>query len=228
MNSCVLETKNLRKVYQEGHNAVEAVKDVSLSIQKGEVVAIIGPSGSGKTTLISMMGFILRPTAGSVIINGTEIQDWNEKNLPKLRLQYIGFVFQAFNLFPALTVTENVEISLNLRGIRGKKAQSMAQELLEKIGLGKRINFLPRDLSGGEKQRVSIARAIAHKPPIILADEPTGNLDSHTGKSIIELLRDLAVKENSSVLIVTHDSRVIDLTNRVFVLEDGRITKEIK
>lgn len=228
MNSCVLETRNLSKVYQEGRSVVEAVKDVSLSIRKGEVVAIIGPSGSGKTTLISMMGCILHPTSGNVIINGAEIQDWNEKSLPKLRLQYIGFVFQAFNLFPALTVTENVEISLNLRGISGKKAQNIARELLENVGLGNRINFLPRDLSGGEKQRVSIARAIAHKPPIILADEPTGNLDSHTGKHIIEMLRDLAIKENSSVLIVTHDSRVIDLTNRVFVLEDGRITKEIK
>lgn len=220
MNESVLEVKHLQKVYEEEAVTVEAVRDVSLAVKAGEIVAIMGPSGSGKTTLLSMMGCILRPTAGEVIIHGCPVR-WEENHLSRIRLHSIGFVFQTFNLFSALTVLENVEVALNLRGIKGRSARQQAQEIIEAVGLEDRMGFFPRDLSGGQKQRVSIARAIVNHPSILLADEPTGNLDSKTGHAIIELLCNLAVKEQRSVVVVTHDTRMIDLVHRVYHLEDG-------
>ena len=222
MSETVLDVKNLRKTYQEGPGAVEAVRNVSLAVNAGEIAAIMGPSGSGKTTLLSMMGCILRPTAGEIWIQGKRIQ-WEEDYLARVRLHSIGFVFQSFNLFSALTVLENVEVALNLRGIKGRKATEQARDVLEQVGLSDRLHFLPRDLSGGQKQRVSIARALVNRPPIILADEPTGNLDSKTGHAIIALLRNMALQENRSVIMVTHDTRTIDLVDRVWRLEDGAL-----
>jgi putative ABC transport system ATP-binding protein len=216
----VLEARGLRKVYQEGPVLVEAVRDVSLQVPPGESVAIMGPSGSGKTTLLSMIGCILRPTRGEVVIEGRPVR-WDEDDLSRVRLNSIGFVFQSFNLFSALTALENVEVALDLRGIKGPEARRRAAEMLETVGLGDRLNFLPRDLSGGQKQRISIARALVNRPPLILADEPTGNLDSKTGHAVIELLRDLVVRERRSVVVVTHDTRMMDLVHRVYRLEDG-------
>ncbi len=218
-----IEVKRLKKIYHEASVEVMAVDDVSFNVKSSEVVAVMGPSGSGKTTLLSIMGCILRPTSGEVIIKGIKTHELNEHSLPEIRNKYIGFIFQAFNLFPALTALENVEVSLNLKGIKGRKAKEEARQLLERVGLKDRVDFLPMDLSGGQKQRVSIARALANRPSIILADEPTGNLDSKTGHSVIELLRDLSIKEKSSVVIVTHDSRIMDMSDRVLYLEDGRL-----
>lgn len=220
MSEYLLEARGLRKVYEEGPVTVEAVRDVSLQVKAGESVAIMGPSGSGKTTLLSMLGCILKPTGGDVIIENKVIK-WDVDDISRLRLSSIGFVFQSFNLFSALTALENVEVALNLRGIKGLEARRQAREMLSAVGLGDRVDFLPRDLSGGQKQRVSIARALVNHPPLILADEPTGNLDSKTGLAIIELLRDLVVKENRSVVVVTHDTRMMDLVHRVCHLEDG-------
>jgi putative ABC transport system ATP-binding protein len=220
MSDYILEARSLRKVYEEGPVTVEAVRDVSLRVKPGESVAIMGPSGSGKTTLLSMIGCILRPTQGEVIIDGRPVR-WEEDDLSQVRLESIGFVFQSFNLFSALTALENVEVALDLRGRKGPEARRRAREMMEAVGLGDRVDFLPRDLSGGQKQRVSIARALVNRPPLILADEPTGNLDSKTGHAVIELLRDLVVKENRSVVVVTHDTRMMDLVHRVYRLEDG-------
>jgi putative ABC transport system ATP-binding protein len=219
MSEYLLEARSLRKVYEEGPVTVEAVRDISLRVKAGESVAIMGPSGSGKTTLLSMIGCILRPTRGEVIIEGRPVR-W-EDDLSRVRLASIGFVFQSFNLFSALTALENVEVALDLRGIKGIEARRRAREMLEAVGLGDRLYFLPRDLSGGQKQRVSIARALVNRPPLILADEPTGNLDSKTGHAVIELLRDLVVKEHRSVVVVTHDTRMMDLVHQVYHLEDG-------
>jgi putative ABC transport system ATP-binding protein len=220
MNENLLEARSLSKVYEEGPVSVEAVRDVSLQVPPGQSVAIMGPSGSGKTTLLSMIGCILRPTRGEVVIEGRPVR-WDEDDLSRVRLDSIGFVFQSFNLFSALTALENVEVALDLRGVRGPEARRRAAEMLEAVGLGDRLNFLPRDLSGGQKQRVSIARALINRPPLILADEPTGNLDSKTGHAVIELLRDLVVRQSRSVVVVTHDTRMMDLVHRVYRLEDG-------
>lgn len=220
MSEYILEARSLRKVYKEGPVTVEAVRDVSLQVSAGQSVAIMGPSGSGKTTLLSMIGCILQPSGGEVIIEGRPVR-WEIDDLSHVRLHSIGFVFQTFNLFSALTALENVEVALDLRGIRGPEARKRAREMLDAVGLGERVNFLPRDLSGGQKQRVSIARALVNRPPLILADEPTGNLDSKTGHGIIELLRDLVVRERRSVVVVTHDTRMMDLVDRVYQLEDG-------
>ena len=219
-----IEVTDIQKIYEEGSVRVHAVKGVTLSIDAGQLVLLMGPSGSGKTTLLSMMGCILKPTKGRVQIMGEEVTNWNENSLPLTRRKHIGFIFQHFNLLSALTALENVEVSLNLKGIKGKEGNRIARDLLEQVGLGDRCDFLPMDLSGGEKQRVSIARALAGKPSIILADEPTGNLDSQTGRKVIELIKQLAVKESKSIVIVTHDSRITDLADRIYHIEDGILT----
>jgi len=219
-----IEVADIQKIYEEGSVRVHAVKGVTLSVDAGQLVLLMGPSGSGKTTLLSMMGCILKPTKGSLRIMGEEVINWNENSLPLTRRRHIGFIFQHFNLLSALTALENVEVSLNLKGIKGKEGNRIARDLLEQVGLGDRCDFLPMDLSGGEKQRVSIARALAGKPSIILADEPTGNLDSQTGRKVIELIKQLAVKESKSIVIVTHDSRITDLADRIYHIEDGILT----
>ena len=219
-----IEVTDIQKIYEEGSVRVHAVKGVTLSVDAGQLVLLMGPSGSGKTTLLSMMGCILKPTKGSLRIMGEEVINWNENSLPLTRRRHIGFIFQHFNLLSALTALENVEVSLNLKGIKGKEGNRIARDLLEQVGLGDRCDFLPMDLSGGEKQRVSIARALAGKPSIILADEPTGNLDSQTGRKVIELIKQLAVKESKSIVIVTHDSRITDLADRIYHIEDGILT----
>lgn len=218
-----IEVIDVHKVYEEGSVKVHAVKGVNLSVNAGELALLMGPSGSGKTTLLSVMGCILKPTKGHVRITGEEISDWDENRLPLTRRKHIGFIFQHFNLLSALTALENVEVSLNLKGVKGKEAKEEARRLLEQVGLGDRCDFLPRDMSGGEKQRVSIARALAGNSHIILADEPTGNLDSQNGRMVIELLKSLADRENKSVVIVTHDNRITDLADKIYQMQDGVI-----
>jgi putative ABC transport system ATP-binding protein len=218
-----IHAENLRKVYIEGSVEVVAVESADISVNKGEVVGIVGPSGSGKTTLLSMLGCILKPTGGNIKIYGQDIAGLTEDELPFIRRKYFGFIFQGFNLFSPLTAIENVMISLKLKGAPRKEAEEAAHILLEKVGLEERAFFLPRDLSGGQKQRVAIARALVGNPSIILADEPTGNLDRKSGKRVVEILRELVTANNACAVIVTHDSRIYHSLDRVFYMEDGRL-----
>jgi putative ABC transport system ATP-binding protein len=218
-----LVAEDVVKVFEEGAQRVEVLKGVSLSVAAGEVVALEGPSGSGKTTLLSILGCILTPTGGRVTVAGERVDARRESQLRDVRRRSIGFVFQQYNLFPALSAQENVEYALNVKGRRGSDAQRTAREALERVGLGDRLSFLPRDLSGGQKQRVAIARALAGSPAVLLADEPTANLDSATGLSVLELFRDLARAEQKALLIVTHDPKVRDYVDRVVGIRDGRL-----
>jgi putative ABC transport system ATP-binding protein len=221
--SNAIEVRNLVKTYSSGNAAARALDGVDLDVRSGELMLLMGPSGSGKTTLVSIMGAILRPTSGSVKIQGEEIATLPEKQLPRVRLAHIGFVFQGFNLFPTLTAGENVELALDLKGIRGSKAHARAKDLLAQVGLSDKIRAYPADLSGGQKQRVAIARALAGDPAIVLADEPTAALDSHSGRTVMEMLSSLAGERNRAVVIVTHDNRILEYADRIVHIEDGRI-----
>jgi putative ABC transport system ATP-binding protein len=221
VTNTALTATRLDKTYGEGTTEVHAVRAVDLEVQAGEVVLIMGPSGSGKTTLLSMLGAMLRPTSGQIVVDGHDIAAIPESRLPKLRAATFGFVFQDFNLLGALTALENVEFALNLGGVTGQEAHRRAEELLTGLGLGDRLTFRPEKLSGGEKQRVAIARALANQPPVILADEPTANLDSKIGHDIARLLRQIATEEKRAVVIVSHDTRLRDVADRILWLEDG-------
>jgi putative ABC transport system ATP-binding protein len=221
-----ISVKNLTKTYSSGATAVYALKDVDLDVRSGEVMLLMGPSGSGKTTLLSIMGCILRATSGSVKIREQETTVLSEKQLPRVRLENIGFVFQGFNLFPALTAVENVELALELKGVRRREARKRAADLLEQVELGDKLNSYPADLSGGQKQRVAIARALAGTPEIILADEPTAALDSHSGRVVMQLLRSLAHEQGRAVVVVTHDNRVLEYADRTVHIADGQITEQ--
>jgi len=221
----ILETKEVSKIYSEGETRVVAVDAITLGVNKYEMLLIMGPSGSGKTTLLSIMGCILHPTSGEVLIEGQAIGILSEDELPDIRKKYFGFVFQSFNLFPSLTAAENVELVLRLKKTEVARLRPEALELLEAVGLAKRAGFYPADLSGGEKQRVAFARALAGGPPIILADEPTANLDSKTGLEVLKLLGKMAEQYGKAVVIVSHDPRAEAMAHRVIYLEDGRIKK---
>lgn len=219
----IISVRGLTKTYTEGAATVPALRGVDLDVYPGEVVLLMGPSGSGKTTLLSIMGGILSASSGSVRIAGSEITRLGEKELPRVRLEHIGFVFQGFNLFPTLTAGENVELMLDLSGVRGAAAKMRARELLVQVGLGDKYETFPADLSGGQKQRIAIARALAGDPDIILADEPTAALDSHTGRAMMEMMRDLAHERGRAVVIVTHDARVLEFADQRVMIEDGMI-----
>ena len=221
MDEPVLSVHDVTKTFGEGELAVAAVRGVDLDVARGEVVLIMGPSGSGKTTLLSMLGGMLRPTAGKILVDGLDLTKARERELPRLRARQFGFVFQDFNLLSALTALENVELACNLAGVTGRPAADRARALLERFGLGARLGFTPGKLSGGEKQRVALARALANDPPVLLADEPTANLDSKIGRDVARLLRDIAVEERRSVIIVSHDDRLKEIADRVLWLEDG-------
>jgi len=216
-----LSARSVAKSYGQGAGAVHALRGVDLDVRAGEVLAMMGPSGSGKTTLLSIMGAILRATSGSVKIDGREIVGLPERALPAVRLEHVGFVFQGFNLFPALTAAENVALALDVRGQRGASARRRAEQALSDVGLADRAGHYPADLSGGQKQRVAIARALVGEPGIILADEPTAALDSHSGRLVMSLLRRLATERGRAVVVVTHDARTLGYADRTVHIEDG-------
>jgi len=211
------------KIYGAGEHAVAALSNATLDIRAGEVTLIEGPSGSGKTTLISILGLLLTPTAGEVWIEGRDVAGLGERELPALRARNFGFVFQGFNLFPALTALENVEMAIAMKGGRAAEARAEARRLLERVGLGPRMHHLPSDLSGGQKQRVAIARALGGNPPILVGDEPTAALDTRTALSVMELLRELASSSRRAVVVVTHDPRLERFADRIIRVEDGVI-----
>ena len=219
----LIEVRGVSKTFGVGEAQVKALRGVDLHVRAGEVLMLAGPSGSGKTTLLSIIGAILRPTTGSVRIAGTEITNLRESELPRIRLANIGFVFQGFNLFPALTAAENVELGLKLKGAASSAARRQAEHLLEHVGLREKRACYPADLSGGQKQRVAIARALAGEPRVLLADEPTAALDSTSGKVVMEMLSNLARRNGRAVVIVTHDSRVFGYGDRMVRLNDGAV-----
>ena len=219
----VLEASAVVKVFEEGSQRVEVLRGVSVTVAPGEVMALEGPSGSGKTTLLSIMGCILTPTSGEIRVAGERVDPTRPAQLRDVRRRSIGFVFQQYNLFPALTALENVEYALNVKGHKGRRAHEEATSALTRVGLGDRLHFLPRDLSGGQKQRVAIARALAGSPPVILADEPTANLDTAVGTQVLELFRNLAKSESRGLVIVTHDPKVRAVADRVVGIRDGRL-----
>jgi putative ABC transport system ATP-binding protein len=221
-----LEAENIIKTFQEGRMVVPVLKGVSLSLESGEIVALEGPSGSGKTTLLSILGCILTPTSGRVVIDGTPVDYDRQHRLPEIRKRSVGFIFQQYNLFPALTARDNVAYALNLKGVVGREAYRTADTLLDIVGMSDRTRFYPRDLSGGQKQRIAVARALVGRPRVLLADEPTANLDSEMGGLILELFERLAREQNCAILIVTHDPRVRACCDRVLHIRDGLLTTE--
>lgn len=227
MAASTLRVSHVTKRFGAGTTEVTAVRDVSLAVAPGEIVLIMGPSGSGKTTLLSMLGALLKPTEGTIGLNGTTLSALTENRLPDIRLRQFGFVFQDFNLLSALTALENVALVAELAGVKHSSARKKAVGLLTELGLAGRLNFLPEKLSGGEKQRVAIARALVNDPALILADEPTANLDSKIGHEIMRLLRGIAKEQGRSVIIVSHDQRIRDIADRVLWLEDGQF-KEMR
>ncbi len=223
----VIEALHLSKVY-DNHQGVSvlAVSDVSLNVQPGEIVLICGPNGSGKTTLLSMLGCLIKLSSGSLFILGQNTTQLSLRDVPAFRLRSIGFIFQAFRLLDSLTVIENVELVLNLAGIRRPESRKRARSILEEFNIAHRERFLPHALSGGEKQRVAIARALANDPPLLLADEPTGSLDSSAGQAVIQLLCDAARQRGKTVLIVSHDPRIQQYADTLLAMEDGRLLEK--
>lgn len=221
----MIKTENLTKYYEMGDNLVKALDDVNLNIPKGSFVAIVGPSGSGKSTLMNLLGCLDVPTKGSYKLDGIEVSTMNDNSLAELRNKKIGFIFQGFNLVSKLTALENVELPLIYSGVKGKQRTKMSIEALESVGLGERMNHVPSELSGGQQQRVAIARALVTNPPLILADEPTGNLDSHSGAEIIELFKKLH-GEGNTVVLITHDDHIALQAKRVIRIFDGIIVED--
>ena len=223
----MIELEHVSKHFGDKRN-VSALNDVHVTIAKAERVAIIGPSGSGKSTLLNLVGALDRPTSGEIRVDGKALGGLSDDDLTRVRRDTIGFVFQFFNLLPTLTCLDNVALPLHLRGWRRGEALARARELLTTVELGGRLHHLPEELSGGERQRVAIARALSVYPPIVLADEPTGNLDTRTGNEILALFRDLHQRLGTTLVIVTHDMRVADSCERTISLRDGRIVEDVR
>lgn len=222
----VIKVEDLCKVYNPGENEVRALDHVNLSIGRGEFVAIIGQSGSGKSTLMNMLGCLDIPTSGTYYLNGTDVSTMKDNDLSAIRNREIGFIFQGFNLISNLTALENVELPLIYRGVDRRHRKKMAEESLKMVGLEKRMSHKPAEMSGGQQQRVAIARAIAAKPPVILADEPTGNLDSASSKEIMEILKELH-KGGRTVVLITHDNGIAKQAKRVVRILDGKIESDV-
>lgn len=225
--SNMISIKNLNKIYKNGSVEVHALKDVNLEIEHGEFIAIMGHSGSGKSTFMNILGCLDRPTNGEYLLEGVNIKNQSQDELSLIRNKKIGFVFQAFNLIPRTNVLKNVELPMIYAKLRSSQRKQKAKELLEKVGLADRINHLPNELSGGQKQRVAIARALANNPPIILADEPTGNLDTQSSEEIMHIFKTLN-KEGNSVILVTHEPDIAMYADRIIVFKDGYIIEDRK
>jgi putative ABC transport system ATP-binding protein len=226
MTMSIITTQNLTKTFGSGAAAVTALNRVNLSVNAGEFVAIMGPSGCGKSTLLHLIGGLDRPSEGKVIIEGTSLTEMDDDRLTELRRRKIGFVFQFFNLIPVLNAVENAALPVTLDGVKPAEAQKKAREWLARFGLADRLSSRPDQLSGGQQQRVAIARALAAEPALILADEPTGNLDTRSGDEIASLLRDVAKKYGRTVIMVTHDPRIAAYADRIVFLKDGKVVDE--
>ena len=219
--------ENLCKTYGRGNISVKALDRVTLALNTGETAALLGPSGAGKSTLLTMLGLIRQPDSGKIVIGGeTVFDDGSRTDIRTFRRKNIGFVFQKANLLPFLSALDNVRLAMEINDVSGREAKKRAAELLEQFGLGDRLRFMPKELSGGQQQRVAIARALANRPRILLADEPTAALDSAMGRKVMELLRDAARNHNAGVLVVTHDHRAMDVFDRIWVMEDGKIERQ--
>lgn len=227
MNTVALSAEHLFKTYGEGDTAVHALNDVSFSMNVGEIVALLGPSGAGKSTLLTTLGLIQPPSSGTISIAGTRVFDNGyQVNIRDFRRNNIGFVFQKANLLPFLTAEENIRIAMEVNDASCRESKQYAAELLEYFDLSARRAFLPRQLSGGQQQRVAIARALANNPSLLLADEPTAALDSHMGRKVMELLKNVAHTHHTAVLVVTHDHRAIDVFDRIWMMEDGKLSEK--
>jgi len=223
MNDIIIETKDLCKYYNQGKsNEVKAIEKINIKINRGDFAALIGPSGSGKSTLLHMIGLLNRTTCGKIFFDGKDISEFTDDELTKIRREKVGFVFQQFNLIPLLTAIENVELPMLLDGMEKEQARGRAEKLLNRVGLGDRLYNRPPDMSGGEQQRVAIARALANNPEVVMADEPTGNLDTKTGKEVLEVLKN-AQKKDFTLIIITHDPKIAIFAKKRIELKDGRV-----
>jgi putative ABC transport system ATP-binding protein len=223
----LIEIKDIYKIYNPGENEVRALDGVSLTVEHGEFLAIVGQSGSGKSTLMNMLGLLDVPTSGEDKLDGVDVAHMTDDELSEIRNKQIGFIFQGFNLIPSLTAVENVELPLVYRGMKKDKRNKLALEALNRVGLSHRLDHLPKQMSGGQQQRVAIARAVAARPPIILADEPTGNLDSHSGVEVMKILHELH-QEGRTVILITHDNDIANEAQRVIRITDGQIVDDYK
>ena len=221
----LIEVRDVYKIYNPGENQVNALDGVSITIDEGEFVAIIGQSGSGKSTLMNMLGLLDTPTHGEYYINGKLVDDLTHDQMSAIRNEEIGFIFQGFNLISSLTALENVELPLVYRGMPKQERREISQDALERVGLGERMNHLPAEMSGGQQQRVAVARAIAAKPPVILADEPTGNLDTKSTKEVMAILHELK-DEGRTVIVITHDNEIAEEAERVIRIRDGKVVED--
>lgn len=221
----MLDLRNITKVYDMGSVSVEVLKGITMSVNEGEFLSIMGPSGSGKSTLMNMIGCLDVPTSGEYYLGGKEISTYSEKQLSRIRNEKIGFIFQKFNLLTKLTAYENVELPLIYRGMNSKERKERALEALERVGLSDRLNHKPTELSGGQQQRVAIARALAGNPPVLLADEPTGNLDSKSGNDIINLIKNLN-SEGKTIVLITHDREVASQAQKIITITDGQLIED--
>lgn len=223
--SPLIELKNAYKIYNPGENEVRALDGVNLEIDRGDFVAIVGHSGSGKSTLMNMLGLLDIVTSGTYILNGKDVSDMDDDELSSIRNLEIGFIFQGFNLIPSLTAQGNVELPLIYRGMKAEQRHELSEAALKRVGLEKRMHHLPNQMSGGQQQRVAIARALAAKPPLILADEPTGNLDSNSGKEVMRIINELWA-EGRTIILITHDDSIAETAHRVIRISDGKIVDD--
>ena len=223
----LVEVKDLYKIYNPGENEVRALDGINLTVEKGEFLAIVGQSGSGKSTFMNMIGLLDIPTSGTYLLDGIDVSSMTDDELSEIRNKEIGFIFQGFNLISSLSAVENVELPLVYRGMKKYERHRLAIEALERVGLSHRLNHLPKQMSGGQQQRVAIARAVAARPPVILADEPTGNLDSHSGVEVMKILHELH-EEGRTIILITHDNEIAKEAERVIRIQDGQIIADYR
>lgn len=225
MEENIIRIRNVKKIYQMGSETIPAINGISLNIHQGEVCCLLGKSGSGKSTLLNLIAGLEKPTEGQIVFHKKHIERMNEDQLADFRRQYVGFVFQSYNLLPTLTALENVTLPLIFKGVPVKERNEQAMEMLKAVGLEERAQHKPHEMSGGQQQRVSIARAFVNRPPVIFADEPTGNLDTKTTYEMMDLITGMAKKNNQTLVIVTHDLELAEYADRIVVLQDGKIEK---